>query len=193
MSLLTKLRKIDEECSFERLYNHFYELNEKNKDGIRDLSTARVAKISRNLLGIGTIAMGSYFGYNLGDDEFSSWNATFYGSLTAVAACLAVHMHESEKIVRAVYNKKITGELSLEEKLIVRSAKKIGRYSHLAAATGLASTMITMMAWNPLFLALAPILPFWYKYTIINGYGALYSAEADFAIGERKFLENSKI
>jgi hypothetical protein len=179
----------------ERLYDDFYTGFEidREKNGKLSKMMSKLGKYVRYVCGAGAVGLGSYLTYKLTNGDVSLGEFIFEGGLTAATTGLTVHMHDVKKIFEAMYKKNTGENLDEEEIAEVKRAGKVGRYAHFGAATAMLGSCGALMVSNPLFLIVAPILPFWYYYTINKGYGALYSSAVDYTVGERRqFRADSK-
>jgi len=128
----------------------------------------------------------------------TAWNIILEANVAFIALLLAVHFHCTEVMARVSVKREAGEELTASAFTGAASAATFGRLSHLFAATlmllwmgDLMYTLISSHGIGHIIICglLLGILPLWHFWTINKGYGALYLAEADYALGRKRFEE----
>ncbi|HLC78432.1 MAG TPA: hypothetical protein VJH92_04865 [Candidatus Nanoarchaeia archaeon] len=189
--ILTKpFRKLQyvERQIYERLYQRFYDLYEKDKEADGEISKKMVnlGRSVKYFAGTLAAATGTYLYKRLIDGNASPSELIFLGGITSAGIGLASHFYAQENISQAILKKNTKRDLTSEEKIRISRLGKIGKGSHFISAIALGVSFVDVAILNPKFLAILPILPFWYRFTIHKGYGAVYDSEVDYVLDERK-------
>jgi len=169
------------------LYQDCYRRFEFDKYRNNSLSKS-MADLGRNvkaICGVGSIALLGCLSRKLGNYDLSA-ETGIVACASAASICLTIHMHETNFIFNRMYHKNIGEVLTEEEKEGIRCAGKLGRNAHTVAAASVVGAVGILSCLDPIFLAMAPIIPFWYHYVIRKGYGDFYSAAVDYTTAENK-------
>lgn len=178
------VKAVKDKSLYAKTYNAFFDklANENGKIQGRN----KVMKFVERILYAASAASAAYLAYILvsGTSERSS---IVYGVLFLVITVgLAVHFRDANKLTQAIGRKNRGETISATELKQIKMLGKIGRYSHLLASGGVLVYLFLSAIKIPIFLIIAPLVPFWAYLTIYMGYGALYSAMTDYVLGTRK-------
>ena len=178
------MKSIKDRSLYEKIYNDFFDGLENENGEIRGIN--RVLKFVERFLFIASVASGIYLVYILVTNTTERATLINGALFVIITAGLAIHFYDANKLISAI-GRKNKGELisDLELKQI-KALGRLGRYSHLLAFGGLLVYLFLAAIKNPVFLVMAPMVPFWAYLTIYLGYGALYSAMTDYVLGTRK-------
>jgi len=190
------------------LYNHFYDGFERLDSRVLELSEAgrneEIPDLERPLkkadklftaIKYITGAFALYQGTEVLHDVLANGGAdqTIYleSKLAVASGFLSVHFHYATKICKTL-KEKIFRRNASEEKSKINRWRKIGRYSHfggiLSIGAAIAPAAYSVANNSPILGGvLIGVGGYGVYHNLIQGYNALYKAEADFINGERRF------
>ena len=169
---------------YEKTYGDFYKGFGREDGKLRIIN--KIFKGVEYCCVVAALGTGLYLIYGLLFNT-AGYSKIIYDALFfVVTAGLAVHFHDANKLTKAIARINSGEVINSRELKRLKAFGKLGRYSHLVAFAGLLTYLIIQMIDRPIFLIMAPIVPFWGYFTIYIGYGALYSAMSDYVTGERK-------
>ncbi|OHB24048.1 MAG: hypothetical protein A3J67_04570 [Parcubacteria group bacterium RIFCSPHIGHO2_02_FULL_48_10b] len=178
------VKSIKDKSLYEKTYNDFFDGFRNENGKVRGIN--RVLKFVERFLLVASAASGIYLVYAWVTSTAERSNIINGVLFCIITTGLAIHFYEANKLMFTI-GRKNKGELISESELKhMKILGRLGRYSHLLAFGGILVYLFSLAMKMPIFLVMAPLVPFWAYFTIYLGYGALYSAMIDYALGIRK-------
>jgi hypothetical protein len=165
----------------DKMYADFYSGFESGEDIGRYMS--RVTKPLKYGTAALAIGLGGRMIYDIVSGNYQNVaQIAKDATLPVIFSLFSYHFHDAGKIFSAISKREQGHKFSDQEKKKIKSAAKIGRFSHLAGF-GCTVGYLSLELLDPILVLFGAI---WFSYVGYAAYGAIYDAASDFAIGKKK-------